>query len=823
MTERDPLGIEDDEVAREGIRWAGEYLRSDNSWLLLGRIRDALSTDEERARSAKRPDSKADPNPDYKHRPWAQWLKRAEAGTLASTEAAVAHVKRGGLVGLVPGVHGLAVLDVDTGDPSDLERRYPPLAKAATRRGAHLFYAAPDKPLGNSNWEAEGCSGEVRCSSGYVVVWDPLGLWEALRVMAENGADKHPFPMEVLAEHRSTAQTVLDVGCTSPPDGPRAPQSNASNHQVSTTTGDKARAPTHWSQDDVVACYGDGLRRVGREFLGPCPLCGGDDRFRVTPSGKFFCRHCLPNGKDKERFRQMARALGLPLGNNGLRKPSPDREHEKRRATMDRQMAETAKERGTVGPDEDADGMIADATDRESKADWFEGLPPDGAKGNLADAITTAVRTGFAYDIGISKPGQIVVHQRGTWYPPEGKGDVSRVGTGELYALGGGSRLGVIRDAVGVLAARVQQHEPAIDFDADPYLVGLPVEPGRWRRVLDLADGSVRRARRGDYVTRSIGTIPDAIKTPLFNEALRRWAGDDERRVRMLRRIMASCLVGLQPERALFFLLGPRASGKSVFTRLVQELARDYFGALQASDIGAGKQQKPDELIYGHFYGRRGMFVPELPTSALRAAFLRAVCGGDAVQGRRLYENPWSFVPGATLMLTANALPGVNVLDSALLDRVRVIQFPRTFEGAERIPKAKLLARFQAELPGILHSLLPDAATLIHEGMTFDLDGFTTDDREAVETWALSADKLMGFGALLVHDPQGRIPVNDVWERFQRYLSEIGMEIGDWKPNTLSRALSTRGFGSPKKQGGQRFRMGVRWKRDGVDDKGTDL
>ena len=311
MTERDPLGIEDDEVAREGIRWAGEYLRSDNSWLLLGRIRDALSTDEERARSAKRPDSKADPNPDYKHRPWAQWLKRAEAGTLASTEAAVAHVKRGGLVGLVPGVHGLAVLDVDTGDPADLEHRYPPLAKAATRRGAHLFYAAPDKRLGNSKWEAEGCSGEVRCSSGYVVVWDPLGLWDSLRIMAENGADKHPFPMEVLAEHRSTAQTVLDVGCTSPPDGPRAPQSNASNHQVSTTTGDKARAPTHWSQDDVVACYGDGLRRVGREFLGPCPLCGGDDRFRVMPNGMFFCRRCLPDGRDKDRFKELLKVLGL--------------------------------------------------------------------------------------------------------------------------------------------------------------------------------------------------------------------------------------------------------------------------------------------------------------------------------------------------------------------------------------------------------------------------------------------------------------------------------------------------------------------------------
>ena len=212
-------------------------------------------------------------------------------------------------------------------------------------------------------------------------------------------------------------------------------------------------------------------------------------------------------------------------------------------------------------------------------------------------------------------------------------------------------------EAFTVLASRIQQHEPPIDFDADPYLVGLPVKAGAWRRVLDLRDGSVRQARRGDHVTLSIGTAPDALKTPLFDKALQRWAGDDEDRVRMLRRIMASCLVGLQPERALFFLLGPRASGKSVFARLVQELAGDYVSALEASDIGGGRQQKADELIYGHFLGRRGMFVPELPPNALRAGFLKAVCGGDTVQARRLYYDPWSFVPGATLMLTGKRAP----------------------------------------------------------------------------------------------------------------------------------------------------------------------
>ena len=38
-----------------------------------------------------------------------------------------------------------------------------------------------------------------------------------------------------------------------------------------------------------------GLRRVGREHVGPCPLCGGDHRFRVGERGA-FCRRCCPRG-----------------------------------------------------------------------------------------------------------------------------------------------------------------------------------------------------------------------------------------------------------------------------------------------------------------------------------------------------------------------------------------------------------------------------------------------------------------------------------------------------------------------------------------------
>jgi hypothetical protein len=49
--------------------------------------------------------------------------------------------------------------------------------------------------------------------------------------------------------------------------------------------------------ESVVADRGVKLRRVGRELVGPCPRCGGYDRFRVTPSrGMFLCRGCSAAG-----------------------------------------------------------------------------------------------------------------------------------------------------------------------------------------------------------------------------------------------------------------------------------------------------------------------------------------------------------------------------------------------------------------------------------------------------------------------------------------------------------------------------------------------
>ena len=54
------------------------------------------------------------------------------------------------------------------------------------------------------------------------------------------------------------------------------------------------------------------LTRRGREWIGPCPLCGGDDRFHVRDSGgraKVGCRGCIDGQSDGERAKRFGEVL----------------------------------------------------------------------------------------------------------------------------------------------------------------------------------------------------------------------------------------------------------------------------------------------------------------------------------------------------------------------------------------------------------------------------------------------------------------------------------------------------------------------------------
>ena len=134
-----------------------------------------------------------------------------------------------------------------------------------------------------------------------------------------------------------------------------------------------------------------GLRRQGRELIGPCPACGGEDRFRITLRGGFFCRQCCPDrnaggdamrriieaaGLADERKEANGRAVGAPgsIADASLRHRSNDAGPPARPSdSMERSRAEAAPVRQQRDEEDEAD-----ARDRQTPAH-----PPNGAPGRF--------------------------------------------------------------------------------------------------------------------------------------------------------------------------------------------------------------------------------------------------------------------------------------------------------------------------------------------------------------------------------------------------------------------------------------------------------
>ena len=80
------------------------------------------------------------------------------------------------------------------------------------------------------------------------------------------------------------------------------------------------------------------LNRRGREWVGPCPSCGGTDRFWVKQDGRIGCRGCNPGKDNPDAYRAIMEALGFvgepgaaddwftdEVRNAGREPPRPDR------------------------------------------------------------------------------------------------------------------------------------------------------------------------------------------------------------------------------------------------------------------------------------------------------------------------------------------------------------------------------------------------------------------------------------------------------------------------------------------------------------------
>lgn len=206
----------------------------------------------------------------------------------------------------------------------------------------------------------------------------------------------------------------------------------------------------------------------------------------------------------------------------------------------------------------------------------------------------------------------------------------------------------------------------------------------------------------------SAGVTPDARPTPLWDAFTAAVWPDPELRAWALR-VLSITFTGYS-DKALPILVGERDRGKTQVVALLMSVLGTYAHAADPRLLG-GADKAHASIIYA-LMGRRLSFIDEGPREGrLGQERLKQLTGGGELTGNAMNQNPVTWVPTHTLVLTANDEPVLT--DPAVRARVRLI--PCEGDPEQVIATRAAIGHpseraWRTEAPGVLAAMMREAA-----------------------------------------------------------------------------------------------------------------
>ena len=209
--------------------------------------------------------------------------------------------------------------------------------------------------------------------------------------------------------------------------------------------------------------------------------------------------------------------------------------------------------------------------------------------------------------------------------------------------------------------------------------------------IYDLREKAFRNGRPCDFITMctNYDYINYDAKNPIFQEIEDFIVSiqpditqDDTERREYLKAFLSSILQGVNTDESFHIFTGGGRNGKSKIIELLESALGDYAGKLNISSITKPRKNSsdatPDQVTVRN---KRLVTMQESdPNDKFNNGILKEVSGGDKMTARGLYKEPITFKPQYKQIVICNDIPQLqNPTDSAVFERVRVIEFPMHF------------------------------------------------------------------------------------------------------------------------------------------------
>jgi phage/plasmid-associated DNA primase len=156
-----------------------------------------------------------------------------------------------------------------------------------------------------------------------------------------------------------------------------------------------------------------------------------------------------------------------------------------------------------------------------------------------------------------------------------------------------------------------------------------------------------------------------------------------------------------------FFIGGPM-TGKTALAEILKNVLPDFIVHLPPETIMQQKKILRPETAIASLCGKGAGIIQEFPASkAIDSCRYKILTGGDTIWARRPYEQPFSFIPTAQIIVISNQFPYFDYLDMALEKRLLIFPFmvPHDRGKAGTMLLSEIIENLRPEFPGIVKLL----------------------------------------------------------------------------------------------------------------------
>ncbi len=235
------------------------------------------------------------------------------------------------------------------------------------------------------------------------------------------------------------------------------------------------------------------------------------------------------------------------------------------------------------------------------------------------------------------------------------------------------------------------------------------------------------------------------------------------------------------------FLIGGGANGKTTVIGACRFALGDYAKVIAASLLGGSTPGHP--TIKMELFRLRLAIVEELQEGhLLDEARLKEITGSAEIVAYRMRQDPVTFPPSHTLVVSSNHTPKVRGTDTGIWRRLRLVPFPHTFTGAGADPLLRhRLHTGRDQQRAVL-------AWLVAGAMAYHRSGQVIPDppqvvQQATRQWRTDADEVASFiGQHYNLDPEAEVETAALLTEFNDHMVNVERSR-PWGRNTFTERL----------------------------------